>query len=189
MPKGPLGGMPMPGGFGGVMGQVNKAFQGPLFNPIKDQVNSAMSTYVNPMLSKMTSGANLPPQIQQMIQSITGGFGGAPQSQAPAPQVNNTGGGGFWNPNKGVQGPDIGNTPSTTSPTTPFAMPQAPGTIYTNNPSGGPPTPAIPTTCSQPTNNQPGWGTQVPGVNAKYWGAFPSPGGSQLGGVHMPVVK
>lgn len=66
---------------------------------------------------KPPSNTQLPSNIQSMIQAITGGETASQQPQ----QSTNTN---FWNPNDGVQKPTIGNTPQTTTPFTPFAMPQ-----------------------------------------------------------------
>ncbi len=98
MPKGPSGGMQLPGGFTG------------------------------------TNSSSMPPQLMHMIRSMMGNSWQStqpqsqpqPQSPAPVPLTTNGGGGGFWNPNHGMPSPSISNTPSTTNPTTPFSMPQAP---------------------------------------------------------------
>lgn len=110
MPKLPSGGMQMPGGFGAL-------------NP---QINSTMS--------------RISPNIQYMIESITKG-NNSQSSSTPQPNSDQSaGGGGFWNPNEGVQRPTIGNTPSTTNPVSPFSMPQTPpisGGVPPPVPSGG----------------------------------------------------
>lgn len=135
------------------------------------------------------------PDIQAYIQSLIGGGSNQP-IETPH---NNLGGseGGFWNPNQGMPSPSIENTPSTNSPTSPFAMPMAsthgagvPSPLETQNPQGNilgqqtggtsdqygkpvtsqpPPTPQLP-----PNMKYAGFGSGAPGANM--WKNLPMPG-------------
>lgn len=128
------GDMNLPGPFGGLNPQINsigaranQIFSDPKFAGVQSQINSNMPA-ANTNINRFTQGN---PQIAQMIQAITGGMmrpgGAAPSNGAAPPQSpSSPPNGDFWHPNDGVQRPDISNTPSTTSPTSPFSMPQAP---------------------------------------------------------------
>lgn len=115
-PQFPGGFGAMNGAAGNILGQANQALSAPGLQPVRDRVSSIMPQ-ARAGAQSMFGGDRMPPNIQAMIQTLMsgGGSGSAPPQQ---PQRN------FWNPNNGVQRPSIGNTPSTTTPFTPFAMPQ-----------------------------------------------------------------
>lgn len=139
MPRGPTGSMPMPGMIGqnafspqptggGNMPDLKSMWGGggsgstgsmPNFQSI---LQAIMSTK-NGMASQFPGMQSWQPPAQQSFSPPS------PNSQPTSPSNNtdqSADGGNFWNPNEGVQRPQIGNTPSTTTPSTPFAMPRQP---------------------------------------------------------------
>ena len=131
MPKSPGQASPMGGPtagnnkFGQFFGQtLAKGFNpGGAFNPAGGigQVQSKINPAIQSIIGALTGNPSAPPPGDQMGSSTSSISGGMPAGIAP------DAGKGFgaqtgWNPNGGMTLPPISNTPSTTTPYTPFSM-------------------------------------------------------------------
>lgn len=112
--------MPSPSGGGMQMfrPQMTSATQSPMIN--NPTVQSAFGK-----VNSFAGQSGMPSNIQDMIKAITGGMSPTTTDENSNPTDQGAGGGGSWNPNEGVQRPTIANSPSTTTPYTPYSMPQA----------------------------------------------------------------
>ncbi len=106
---------------------------------IRDRISAAMpqrpaQPQMHPMMKMITDFLSKGATMPQMPGATPGA---APQGGMPT-----------WNPNMGIPSPAISNTPGTTNPFTPFAMPQQPPQ------SGGIP-PPVPSPISGTAINRP----------------------------------